>query len=127
MSGMSAPITIRLISCFVVFPIIHPTRECVSQSGMFVPPFESPGGCVESPGSEKEVEGEGDRGEASEVDEGVFPWFVTPKFGGSEGVVPGMYGDDVDEISFLEVLVVKVFDVDMYLWVGVWFFLDEGS
>ena len=60
MSGMSAPITRRLISCFVVFPVIHPMSEWVSQSGILFPPFEPPGLVVEFPCSEKEVEDEGD-------------------------------------------------------------------
>ena len=61
-SGMRAPTTSRLISCFVVFPVIHPTREWVSQSGMLGPPFELLGGGVESPCSEEEIYDEGDGG-----------------------------------------------------------------
>jgi len=54
-SGIREPITTRLISCFIVFPVIQPMREWVSQSGILVPPFESTGLDAISPCPEKEV------------------------------------------------------------------------
>ena len=79
-SGMSAPMTIRAMSCLVVFPVIHPTREWVSQSGILFPPFKPIGLCVESIGSEKQIQREGYRWQAAKIDQVIFPLFRNQEF-----------------------------------------------
>ena len=91
--------TIRLMSWCMVFPVIHPTREWVSQSGIFFPPFESPGCVVEGPGSEEKIQCKGNRWEGADVDEVCFPWFIEPELC-CDDVLSLDFCDDVDEVSF---------------------------
>jgi hypothetical protein len=67
-SGIREPMTTRAMSCFVVLPVIHPIKECVSQSGMLLPPFKATSVPVELPGSEKKIQCERDGRERSKID-----------------------------------------------------------